>query len=303
MKRRSFIKQSMAAAGGLALASPLMASVLGEKTSLHPVGIQLFTVMKEIDEDLTGTLTKIAALGYQELESAYSVKGGYYGLKPKEFASMTKDLGLAWKSHHVLGVPFIPPPEMKLPPAFAKMRSLKMNHQELVDEAAEGGVEFLVCAAISFGTTDEINSSLEILNKTAEACKKAGIGFAYHNHDAEFKPVDGKLPYDIFLSQISGDLMKMELDLAWATKAGIDPVLLFKKHPGRFPLWHVKDLDAEFKQILPVGQGVIDYKRIFAEAKIAGMKHFFVEHDMPANAFESLAASIKNVNEVIKPAK
>jgi sugar phosphate isomerase/epimerase len=93
----------------------------------------------------------------------------------------------------------------------------------------------------------------------------------------------------------------MELDLAWATKAGVDPVELFRKHPGRFPLWHVKDFDKEFKTILPVGKGVIDYKRIFAQADLSGMKHFFVEHDFPANAFESIAESIHYVRDVIKP--
>ena len=159
----------MAAAGGLALASPLMASIFTKKSSLHPVGLQLFTVMKEIDEDLTGTLKKIAALGYTEIESAFSMKGGYYGLKPKEFATLSKDLGLGWKSHHVLGAPFIPPPDMKLPPAFSKMLTLKDSHQQLVDDAAEGGVEYLVCANTPIKTMDEINASIEVLQKTAEA--------------------------------------------------------------------------------------------------------------------------------------
>lgn len=81
------------------------------------------------------------------------------------------------------------------------------------------------------------------MNKTAEACKKAGLLLAYHNHDAEFKAVDGNVPYDLLLSETNADTMKMELDLCWVTKAGVDPVELFKKHPGRFHLWHVKDLD------------------------------------------------------------
>ena len=154
------------------------------------------------------------------------------------------------------------------------IRTLKDNMQELVDEAAEGGVPYLVCANTPINTMDDIKSSIEVLNKTDEACKKAGIGFAYHNHDAEFHTVEGQVPYEMFLSQTK---MQMELDLAWATKGGKDPVELFKQHPGRFPLWHVKDLDAGRENILPVGSGTIDYKRIFAAAKDAGMKHFFIE--------------------------
>jgi sugar phosphate isomerase/epimerase len=92
----------------------------------------------------------------------------------------------------------------------------------------------------------------------------------------------------------------MELDLAWVSKAGVDPVELFKKNPGRFPLWHVKDFDKEFKTLQPVGSGVIDFKRIFANAELAGLVHPFVEHDMPPNAIESLRSSITYLNSILK---
>jgi sugar phosphate isomerase/epimerase len=140
-----------------------------------------------------------------------------------------------------------------------------------------------------------------VFSKTGEACKKNGVQFAYHNHTTEFDEVEGHRPFDYILSNTDKDLVKMELDLAWATKANQDPVALFKQHPGRFPLWHVKDLDKDMAKILPVGQGVVDYKRIFANAKSSGMKHFFVEHDMPENAFESLATSMKYMKDVLKP--
>lgn len=94
--------------------------------------------------------------------------------------------------------------------------------------------------------------------------------------------------------------MQMELDLAWATKGGKDPVELFKQNPGRFPLWHVKDLDAKFETILPVGEGAIDYKRIFDAASTAGMKHFFVEHDMPKDAMASIQSSYVYLDKLLK---
>jgi Sugar phosphate isomerases/epimerases len=99
-----------------------------------------------------------------------------------------------------------------------------------------------------------------------------------------------------FLSQTK---MQMELDLAWATKGGKDPVELFKQHPGRFPLWHVKDLDKEFKTVLPVGEGTIDFKRIFAAADTSGMKHFFVEHDMPKDALASITSSYNYLSKLL----
>ncbi len=301
--RRKFLQlSSTVAAGSLLFTNKMFANA--RPLMSHAAGVQLFTFFNTIDDDVMGTLKKVAAIGYKEIESAFSKKGGYYGMKPKEFAAALKDIGLSWKSHHVLGAPFKLPPGAKMPTGpdgkpitIPPMRNLKENMQALVDEAAEGGVEFLVCANTPINTLVEINESAEVLNKTNEACKKAGIGFAYHNHDAEFKAVEGKVPYEIFLTQTTA---QMELDLAWATKGGKDPVELFKQYPGRFPLWHVKDLDANFETILPIGEGTIDYKRIFAAADTAGMKHFFIEHDMPKDAFASIQSSYTYLEKLLK---
>ncbi len=300
--RRQFIKNSsLATLGAMFLSNKLSAAFFEEH---HAIGLQLFTFFNVIDDDVRGTLQKIADVGYKEMESAFSKKSGYYGMKPKEFASMLSGMGMTWKSHHVLGAPFKMPKGFKMPTdangkpmAIPPMRNLRDNMQELVDEVAEGGVEYLVCANTPTDTLDDIKSSVEVLNKTDEACKKAGIVFAYHNHDMEFHEVEGKIPYDILLSE---GTMKMELDLAWATKGGKDPVELFKQNPGRFPLWHVKDLDASHQNIMPVGSGSIDFKRIFEAASIAGMKHFFVEHDMPKDPMASIKASYNYLTNVLK---
>ncbi|TMI71462.1 MAG: sugar phosphate isomerase/epimerase [Bacteroidetes bacterium] len=295
MKRKVFIRNSAAVVAGSMLLRNNLLAALGYHPVKKVIGLQLFTFFNVIDEDVEGTLKKIAAVGYKEIESAFSKKGGYYGMKPKEFASFLAGIGMSWKSHHVLGAPFTMPPGAKMPTGpdgkpitIPPMRNLRDNMQELVDEAATGGIEYLVCANTPIGTLDEIKSSIEVLNKTNEACKKAGIGFAYHNHDAEFRAVEGQIPYELFLQQTT---MQMELDLAWATKGGKDPVDLFKAYPGRFPLWHVKDLDAKREIILPVGEGTIDFKRIFDAASTSGMKHFFVEHDMPKDALASITSS------------
>lgn len=303
MKRKHFLQSSGAALlGTMFLPNNTLASWTHFPKD-RAMGLQLFTFFNEIDNDVQGTLKKIAAIGYKEIESAFSKKGGYYGMKPKEFASYLKDIGMSWKSHHVLGAPFKLPPGAKLPDGpdgkpitVPPMKNLRDNMQELVDGVAEGGVPYLVCANTPINTLDDIKASIDTLNKTDEACKKAGITFAYHNHDAEFRAVEGQIPYEMFLSQTK---MQMELDLAWATKGGKDPVELFKQHPGRFPLWHVKDLDKEYKTILPVGEGTIDFKRIFAAAESSGMKHFFVEHDMPKDATTSITSSYNYLNKML----
>lgn len=302
MNRRNFLAGAGTAALG-AMILPKMASAFLINAEEHPLGVQLFTLFGIIESDVKGNLKKIADIGYKEIESAFSKLPGYYGMKPKEFASLCKEIGLSWKSHHVLGAPFKLPKGYKMPNGPdgkpmtipPHMLNLKEDMQKLVDDAAEGGISYLVCANIPTGTLDEIKESCEILNKTGEACKKANIQFCYHNHDMEFKEVEGKVPYHIMLSDTDKNLVKMELDLAWATKAGIKPVELFKAHPGRFPLLHVKDISSDFKTLLPVGEGVVDFKDVFANVKIAGAKHYFVEHDMPKDAFASIATSYKNL--------
>src|SRR5213079_2554522 len=141
-----------------------------------------------------------------------------------------------------------------------------------------------------------VKKAIEVLNKTGEACKKRSITLAYHNHTEEFEKPEGQTQtsYDMFLSQLSPDI-KMELDLCWATKAGIDIIEMFRKNPGRFELWHVKDLSKDKTGPVPVGEGVVDFKNIFVNADVAGMKHFFVEHDMPKDPYASITTSYNNL--------
>ena len=306
LNRRKFLQ----GAGTLALGSMALsgkAASFFSSMAPRPVGLQLFTFFGIIDDDVKGTLSRIAAIGYREIESAFSKKGGYYGMKPQEFKKLINNLGMSWKSHHVLGAPFKMPKGYKMPAGadgkpmvIPPMKNLRDNMQQLVDEAAEGGIKYLVCANAPTGTLEEIKSTVETLNKTGEAAKKVGIQFCYHNHDMEFHEVEAKVPYHLLLTETDPQHVKMELDLAWAIKGGQDPVELFNHHPGRFPLWHVKDLDASHNNILPVGSGTIDFKRIFEHASTAGMQHFFVEHDMPKDAYASIKSSYAYITKTLK---
>ena len=307
MKRRKFIQTGAWAFSGLLMAKSVHAGIFSDKKHGWPAGLQLYTLGNLMTTDPQGTLQKLAAIGYKDIESAFSMKGGFYGLKPKEFAALLKDNGLVWQSHHVLGTPFKMPPGAKMPNGAdgkpmtipPKMRNLKDDAQELIDEVAEGGAPYLVCANIALGTGDEIKQAVEILGKAGESCKKSGLTLCYHNHESEFKAVDGMVPYDVLLTQLSADQLKMELDLGWATHSGNDPVEIFKKNPGRFPLWHVKDIDKATGKPVEIGAGYIDYKRIFANASTAGMKHFFIEQDGAPKPFENIATSLSNLNNAV----
>ena len=294
--RRNFLKNTVAL-----MAAPLIYNQAFANTryALPAPGVQLYTFFNTIDNDVPGTLKQIADAGYKNIESAFSKKGGFYGMKPKEFASMLNGLGFSWKSHHVIGAPFKMPANAKpildadgKPISIPPMKNLRDDMQELVDGVAEGGAEYIVCASSPMGTGQEVSESIIVLNKSAEAAKKAGLKFAYHNHDAEFKMVEGKRPYDQLLSDSDASLLKMELDVAWSIKGGANPVELFTKHPGRFPLWHIKDLDAQREKVLPLGEGTIDFAPVFEAASTAGLQYFFIEHDMPKDPLESIRKSM-----------
>jgi len=314
--RRKFLQQSTTfALTGLLL--PRMNNVVSffERKTKWPVGLQLYTLGNLMTTDPKGTLQKLAAIGYKELESAGSQKGNFYGYTPKEFAAMVKEAGMQWRSAHVGGAPFTIEQIMKMAKTaedsariqkmaeqfknMPKMLNLKENYQQLADSAAEGGLTYLVCSSIPVSTLDEIKTAVDVFSKTGEACKKNGVQFAYHNHTTEFDEVEGHRPFDYILANTDKELVKMELDLAWATKAKQDPVELFKLHPGRFPLWHVKDLDKNTMNPAEVGTGVVDFKRIFDNAKESGMKYFFVEQDQAPQPLQNVTNSFNYLKKIL----
>ncbi|MDB5267032.1 MAG: sugar phosphate isomerase/epimerase [Hymenobacter sp.] len=304
MQRRDFLKTAGFGAASL-LAAPSFASGFGLAAPKRAIGLELFTLIRELDADVVSTLKKVAALGYQEVESSFSSKPGFYGLKAKEFAALTRDLGLAWKSHVVPRSAFKAPAGAKIPTDAGKplvlppMLTLQENGPEAVAVAAEAGVRYLVCASLPPTSLDDVKTSIDVLNRTAMLTQKAGLTLCYHNHDTEFRPMQGQVPYDLLLAQTDAQTVKMELDLAWAVKGGADPVELFRRHPGRFPLWHVKDLSRDHQTLEPVGSGTIDFKRIFAQAQLAGLAHLFVEHDMPTAPFDSITTSLRTLRGLL----
>ncbi len=314
--RRKFLQQS----GTFALAGLLLPR-LGNADSFFsnkktmPIGLQLYTLGDLMTTDTKGTLEKLAAIGYKEVESAGSQKGNFYGYIPKEFSTMVKDAGLHWRSAHVGGAPFTMTQIMKMAKTaedsariktyMEKMKdapkplNLTDNYQQLADDAAAGGLSYLVCSSIPVSTMDEIKKAADVFSKSGEACKKNGVQFAYHNHVTEFDEIEGTRPFDYILNNTDKDLVKMELDLAWATKAKQDPVELFKLHPGRYPLWHVKDLDKATMNPAEVGAGIVDFKRVFDNAKLSGMQYFFVEQDGAPQPLQNVTNSYNYLNKML----
>ncbi|MEP7258754.1 MAG: sugar phosphate isomerase/epimerase family protein [Flavitalea sp.] len=288
--RRSFIKSSSLISTGF-LMSPTFET---RKKSL--IGLQLYTVRDAMQLDAVETLAKVAAIGYNTVEGAtYSGSQQFYGLSASSFASELKKTGLVMPSnHYLLGQEKSKGEEVK--------GTLLHDWNQAVDDAAAAGLKYMVCSYLSVeerGGIDHYKQLAEIFNKAGETCKKAGIQLCYHNHDFEFKPEGSQLPYEALIDYSDKDLVKMELDLYWVTKAGHDPINLFNKYPGRFPLWHVKDMEkAEPHSFTEVGNGAIDFKKIFAQSKKSGMTNFFVEQDKCAGSpFDSISKSIAYIKK------
>ena len=287
--RRSFIKTSAVLSAGAFIAP----SLLNFKQSV--IGLQLYTVRDDMQKDPAGTLAKVASIGFNSVENAtYTGSQMFYGMDAKAYAKLLKDNGLINPSGHY---------RWGLDEKGGVMKGTMLHEwDKAVEDAAAVGLKYMVCAWLSpdeRGGLDQYKKLAAACNAAGEICKKAGIQLCYHNHDFEFEKEDGKYKWDVLLAEADKDLVKMELDLYWATKAGMDPVALFNQNPGRYPLVHMKDMDkTPEKAFTEVGNGVIDFKRILKDSKTAGMKYFFVEQDKcPGSPFDSITQSIAYIRK------
>lgn len=287
--RRDFIKQAALASAG-ALLLPSFASAKSVKT----IGLQLYTLRDLLPKDVEGVIRKVAAIGYKEVETyGYDPKHGFWGMPAKQLSQLLKSVKLTAPSGHVGVDPFI---------RDGKTDELKANIEAL---KTIGATYFTVpwLDESLRQSADDYKKVAEKLNKAAELCKAAGLRFAYHNHDFEFKQHGGVTGYSILLKETDPKLVSFELDIYWAVHSGQQPAKIFAAHPGRFPMWHVKDMDkAHPDQNTEVGKGSIDYKQIFTHSSTAGLKHFFVEHENNYQPDElgSIATSFNYLKQNIK---
>ena len=286
--RRTFIKQSGLLSAGLMInPSELLKK---QKT----VGIQLYSVRDEIVKDPRGVIQKVAAAGYSNVEMfGLSADNKFYGLTVKEFAQLLKDNNLKSSSGHYT------------PANFLFENGNGDDVKNFCEVGNTLGNKYIIIPWLSEEkrkTIDQYKALAERINKAAEICKAAGLQMAYHNHDFEFTDINGEHGYDILLNNTDTNLVKFEMDLYWVVRAGYNPVELFKKHPGRFHLWHVKDmLKTDKTKNTEIGNGTVDFKTIFANAKIAGVKHYIVEQEntyMP-DIFTSIKTSYSYTKNIL----
>ena len=269
--RRAFLRTLGAAAVAGKLGRPLAEwGGASHAAKLDRIGLQLYTVRTEMGRDFEGTLARVAQVGYTEVEFA-----GYFDRKPEAVKAALTRAGLVAPSPHL------------------PLETVRDRWAQTLEDARTIGHRYVVVPWIPVEqrrTADDYKRIAELFNRAGAEARQAGLRFAYHNHDFEFAAVDGRVPYDLLLAETDPAAVEFEMDLYWVTHGGGDPLAYFARHHGRFPLVHVKDMDAA-RGMVAVGKGVIAWKKIFARRDQAGIHHYFVEHDQPPDPFASIRTS------------
>lgn len=292
--RRSFLKISaLGVLGAAALGRNGLTACAAPKAApvKSGIGIQLYTIRDNMAKDVPGSLKQVADIGYQYLELAGYADGKFYGYSPEEFKKIVGDLGMEVISSHT-GV---------------EVKGVDTSNVDIMAEAhAKLGVKYCVQPWLVEErrvSADSYKQFVAELNTIGGVMKKYGLQFGYHNHDFEFHEVDGLIPFtDIFMPESDPDLLTFEIDLFWVTRAGFDPVKLLQDFPGRYQLFHMKDMEnSDDKFFAPVGEGVIDFKEILKYKDIAGMKYMFVEQDRTrdGDAMTAITTSFNNLKNKI----
>ncbi len=274
--RRSFL----GVAAGSVLSATLGGKLFGMPSSrrIEQIGVQLYTIRDAVTKDLDGSLARVAAIGYKEVELA-----GYRSHTVADFKASLDRHGLSAPSTHIA------------------MERIRDELPKVLDEAHTLGHSFVVCPNIANEKAglDGYRDAADVLNYAGEIARRSGIKIGYHNHGTELAPIGGVRPYDVMLERTEPALVIMEMDIFWLVTGGGDPLAYFNKYPGRFRMVHVKDMDGTpARKMVDVGKGVIDWKGIFAHSRQAGIKHYFVEHDDAPDPFASIAASYEYLRKL-----
>lgn len=281
MNRRDFLARAGTAGSAAVFAvldSPVTRPVPHSRfpipESLSRIGVQLYTVRSSMQESVERTIEQVARIGYREVEFA-----GYFGRPAKDVRALLDANGLTAPSAHS-----------------ADLNSIRNRFAQVLEDASTVGHRYVICASLprSEQTADGYRRIAAEFNRAGELAAKSNIRMGFHNHDGEFAPLGDTNGYDILLAECDPKLVTMQMDLFWTVKAGKDPLAYFAKYPGRFTSVHVKDMAASGAMV-DVGAGQLPFGRYFAQSGPAGIQHYFVEHDNPADPMVSIAASYRHL--------
>jgi sugar phosphate isomerase/epimerase len=288
MKRRDFLGASAAAAGIAAMGTSAVWSRLARAAAKRPIGLQLFTVMADLEQDFEGTLKTVARIGYKEVETI-----GAFGRDPHRVRDLLDKYGLVTPSQHLVPGKLydlfnqfvqhkVSAPEIqKLWQQTMAIERIKPVIEEGIERARVLGQKYLCLQIIwpeQMATRELMDKFCKGLNTAGELCAKAGLVFNFHNHSDEFKPVNGYVPYDLIVQNTDPQTVKLEMDMYWISHAGQDPLKYLGANPGRYKQCHLKD-SSPSGDFETVGKGTLNFPVLLAAARKAGIEHYYVEFD------------------------
>jgi sugar phosphate isomerase/epimerase len=304
--RRSFLKASAAGTAGLLAPGLLAGAEAAEGPLLDHLGVALYTVRDQMKADAAGTLKAIADLGYRYVETNLLP-----ALGPPLKAAGLKQVSAYAPTYLLTG-------KRQAWAVTGELLPESYGWSQAIDEARKQGLEYLVIVYLmpaERGGLDVYRDLAARLAKAGEACRKAGLGLAYHPHAFEYEAIDGVRPIELLLKETPQDLLGLELDTFWSSIAGVDPVKMVETYAGRVPLVHLKDKATgtpvqydeakvpkeAFKE---VGRGAVDFAAFLKAAAKAGVKYYYVEQDQCAGSpLESLRLSWQALAGLSAPGK
>ncbi len=283
--RRTFIKQAASASVITLLPVPHFAMSAKRK---YKMGLQLFTIRDAMAKDPIDSLRKVSALGYEDLEIyGYDAdKGTYYGYKATDFKQILEDHRLTATSGHYDFSSYFAKPFDELKGYLAKC----------IEGAHALGSPYITWPwlAPEYRSLDNFKLLSEKLNKMGEQVKDAGLGLAYHNHDFEFTDYDGQNGYDIILGETDPELVKLQIDLYWVVRSSkLSPKELLESQPGRYTMWHIKDMDKITRDYTELGNGSIDYVEMLSDISTDSLEYYYLEQggNFAKNSIQSITDS------------
>jgi sugar phosphate isomerase/epimerase len=283
--RRKFLQNSGSIVAGMAIAPSLLKLIEADPKKSKPFGLQLYSLRADMPKDPKGVLKQVASYGYKQIEGYEGSTGMFWGMGHTDFKKYMDDLGMSFIASHC---------------------NIDTDFEKKVEQAAAIGMKYLICPSRGGRKTiSDWKRVAEDFNAKGELCRKHGIRFAFHNHEAEFAEIEGQRPQDIMLMHTDANLVDFEMDIYWVVTAKQDPVEWLKKYPGRFKLGHVKDRitgATERDASCTLGTGSIDYPKLIKTTKAKGMEYYIVEQERydgttPLKAAEDDAKYMKNLSK------
>ena len=292
------MKKTFVIAGLLFLCCGLLMSCENQKKSSSPkfkIGLQLFSVRDAMEKDPLATLKALKKMGYQDFETyGFDAESEtIYGYSVAEFKTILDTLGLSTTSGHYGFADY-----MEASPA-----ALKAYVEKCIHAAKTLNAPYLTWPFVpeKYRNPAGFIMLAERLNQIGQQVHEAGLGFAYHNHGYEFDNWEGTKGFDILLANTNSNWVKLQMDMYWAVHSGITPKALVDAQPGRFVMWHIKDMDKESRDYTEMGSGSIDYTSMLPDPDISGLEYYYIEQggNYQINSMESAKTSIEYVKKAL----